>query len=245
VISLSFLGLQLGVCIIARCINIFGLNFIFRRLIKKWTIDMKDLSIVAVGGTIRGSVAFALILTIEANKDNSNQVSVIKSTTLGLVCITTIVLGGIMPKFISYVLGDKRPEQPQQGLIEEEEEEEQGRPEVHEEQGENEEPEGERGLMEEESASSPKKRKGKKGKKQGFFKYSDENYWRPFLIYKYEERKEIFKLYKKIMKYNSRAEYQGGIFYLLNLVEADEPTLREYVSKIEEGERLALVQEYS
>ena len=39
------------------------------------------------------------------------------------------------------------------------------------------------------------------------------------------------------MKYNSRADYQGGIFYLLNLVEADYPTLMEYVTKIEEEEK--------
>ena len=57
-------------------------------------------------------------------------------------------------------------------------------------------------------------------------KYSNEVYWRPFLIYKYEQRKEIFKLYKKVMKYNSRDEYKGGTFYLLDLVEADFTTLR-------------------
>ena len=35
------------------------------------------------------------------------------------------------------------------------------------------------------------------------------------------------------MKYNSRAEYKGGIFYLLNVIEADYPTLLEYVNKVE------------
>lgn len=74
---------------------------------KKWRIRYKDLSIVAVGGTIRGSVAFALILTIEANQANKDQVSVIKSTTLGLVCFTTIVLGGLMPKIIKCILGEE------------------------------------------------------------------------------------------------------------------------------------------
>ena len=47
-------------------------------------------------------------------------------------------------------------------------------------------------------------KKKKKKKKPSFFKYSDENYWRPYFIYKYEERKEIFKLYKRVMKYNNR-----------------------------------------
>jgi NhaP-type Na+/H+ or K+/H+ antiporter len=93
--------------VIARIINIFGLNLIFKSCMKKWRIRYKDLSIVAVGGTIRGSVAFALILTIEANQANKDQVSVIKSTTLGLVCFTTIVLGGLMPKIIKCILGDE------------------------------------------------------------------------------------------------------------------------------------------
>lgn len=64
VISIPFLLLQMVVCVIARIFNIFGLNLIFKSCMKKWRIRYKDLSIVAVGGTIRGSVAFALILTI-------------------------------------------------------------------------------------------------------------------------------------------------------------------------------------
>lgn len=91
-------------CVIARSVNIFGLNLLFKALMKKWTISYQDLSIVAIGGTIRGSVAFALILTMEENKDNESQVKVIKSTTLGLVCLTTIVLGGLMPKIIKAIL---------------------------------------------------------------------------------------------------------------------------------------------
>lgn len=70
-ISFTFLGLELVIIIVARCINIFGLNFILKRFLKgKWVIKTRDLVIVAVGGTIRGSVAFALILTIQENKDN-------------------------------------------------------------------------------------------------------------------------------------------------------------------------------
>jgi len=33
-------------------------------------------------------------------------VSVIKSTTLIMVCLTTIILGALMPKFIKFFLGD-------------------------------------------------------------------------------------------------------------------------------------------
>jgi hypothetical protein len=38
------------------------------------------------------------------------------------------------------------------------------------------------------------------------------------------------------MKYNNRETYLGGIFYLLDLVEADEHTLRKFVDKIESEE---------
>ena len=55
-------------------------------------------------------------------------------------------------------------------------------------------------------------------------------------IHKYEEQKEKFKLYKRIMKYNNRETYLGGVFYLLDLVEADEATLRQFVDKIESDE---------
>jgi NhaP-type Na+/H+ or K+/H+ antiporter len=65
--------------------------------------------VVCASGTIRGSVALALILTIEGNHDTENQVSIIKSTVLIMVCLTTIVLGGLMPKCISFFMG-KKPE---------------------------------------------------------------------------------------------------------------------------------------
>ena len=39
------------------------------------------------------------------------------------------------------------------------------------------------------------------------------------------------------MKYNNRDEYQGGNFYLLDLVEAGQATLTEFVDKIEEAEK--------
>lgn len=40
------------------------------------------------------------------------------------------------------------------------------------------------------------------------------------------------------MKYNNREEYQGGNFYLLDLVEADHRTLEEFVDKIESEEQM-------
>jgi len=62
--------------------------------------------VVSFAGMIRGSVAFALILTIKPNDDNKNAVSVVKSTTLALVCMTTVVLGALMPHIIKFLIGD-------------------------------------------------------------------------------------------------------------------------------------------
>jgi hypothetical protein len=108
VFSLTFLGLELLVCVISRTASIFGISIIFKLLTKKWTVTYKELSIVSIAGTIRGSVAFALILTIEADEHDThtfNQVSIVKSTTLIMVCVTTIILGALMPLFIKYFLG--------------------------------------------------------------------------------------------------------------------------------------------
>jgi hypothetical protein len=70
----------------------------------------------------------------------------------------------------------------------------------------------------------------RKAKKAGFFKYSDEHYWRPFLIWNYAERKEEINKYKKMMKYNSRGEYEGGNFNALVMRNADETKLDEFVN---------------
>lgn len=107
VISLSFLALELLICVISRVTAIFGLSMLFKLFKKeKWKVSNKELSIVTLAGTIRGSVAFALILTIEDTENNKDQVSVIKSTTLIMVCLTTIILGALMPKFIHFFLGE-------------------------------------------------------------------------------------------------------------------------------------------
>lgn len=102
--SILFIALEVLVCFVARFISIFGLSFLFG-LFTKWKVSKNELAVVCAAGTIRGSVALALILTIESDDDNKDQVSIIKSTVLIMVCLTTIVLGGIMPKFVSFFMG--------------------------------------------------------------------------------------------------------------------------------------------
>jgi hypothetical protein len=63
-ISLSFFGLELLICIISRVAAIFVLGYAFKA-VSKWTLKASEMMIVNTAGTIRGSVAFALILTVE------------------------------------------------------------------------------------------------------------------------------------------------------------------------------------
>lgn len=63
--SYTFILLELLICAIARFIAIFGLTFIFKLCMKKWEVSLYELLIITVAGIIRGSVAFALILTLE------------------------------------------------------------------------------------------------------------------------------------------------------------------------------------
>ena len=53
-------------------------------------IRLKDLVFISYAGMIRGAVAFGLVLRIEPEVEHR---SVIVTTSLGLVCFTTVVLG--------------------------------------------------------------------------------------------------------------------------------------------------------
>ncbi len=104
--SITFIEAEIVICFFARFVAIFGLAFIFK-FCMKWKVPNNELSVVCASGTIRGSVALALILTIEGKDTNEHKVSIIKSTVLIMVCMTTIVMGGVMPKLISYFMGSK------------------------------------------------------------------------------------------------------------------------------------------
>lgn len=62
--SYTFVLLELVICAFARFVSIFGLTLIFKLFMKKWSISFYELLIITVAGVIRGSVAFALILTL-------------------------------------------------------------------------------------------------------------------------------------------------------------------------------------
>lgn len=93
------------ICAIARFAAIFllsGLFYVFMR--RKWDVNIFELAIVWFAGIIRGSVAFALILTIGSphdTPDEQKEVQIIKGGVLVMVFLTTIILGGVMPSFVS------------------------------------------------------------------------------------------------------------------------------------------------
>ena len=104
--SYTFVVLELLICVFARFMALFGLSLLVRCFYKGWHVTMYELLICTVAGIIRGSVAFALILTIEnpKNHDENKGVYIVKSSVLLMVFITTIFLGAIMPSFISACL---------------------------------------------------------------------------------------------------------------------------------------------
>ena len=66
-ISLSFVLLELVICAFARFFTIFGLSYLVKMCMKKWKVSFYELLIISFAGTIRGSVAFALILKLDHN----------------------------------------------------------------------------------------------------------------------------------------------------------------------------------
>jgi hypothetical protein len=70
----------------------------------KWRLSIWDLSIIWFAGLIRGSIAYALIQSVEPNDSENDEekenVEILKTTILILVVGTTIILGGLMPFYI-------------------------------------------------------------------------------------------------------------------------------------------------
>lgn len=62
--SYTFVLLELVICAFARFVSIFGLSILVKICKKKWNVSWYELLIISVAGVIRGSVAFALILTL-------------------------------------------------------------------------------------------------------------------------------------------------------------------------------------
>lgn len=113
--SWSFVGFEIVICAIGRIISVYlvsGLVKLIRR--SNWKVNCKELNIIWYSGIVRGSVAFALILTVNpANPSELNQIQVIKSSVLFMVFFTTIIFGGFMPLIIKCNLKQETDETPE------------------------------------------------------------------------------------------------------------------------------------
>lgn len=64
-LSLTFIVLELIICAIGRFCSVFVVSGLFYLVMKKkWKVNFYELGIIWFAGVIRGSVAFALILTV-------------------------------------------------------------------------------------------------------------------------------------------------------------------------------------
>ena len=100
--SLSFAFLVIISAMLSRFGSIFISIAIFS-LFKKWVIDVncKQLTLIFFSGMIRGAIAFAL--SLEIKEEIAIHRDQMVSTTLMVVLITTIVLGGIMSAFAKLI----------------------------------------------------------------------------------------------------------------------------------------------
>lgn len=95
-ISVYFVLGIMGVVMLARLFGTFGLVFLTKLFTKfKYDLPYKSVSVIWIGGTIRGAVAFALISTVE-NK-------ILQLTVLALVIVTTLGFGTFLPIWIKIV----------------------------------------------------------------------------------------------------------------------------------------------
>jgi sodium/hydrogen exchanger 8 len=104
--SWSFVGFEILICTFARVISVYILSGIMKVIRRKsWKVSCRELNVVWYSGIVRGSVAFALILTVQPNTpEQLNQIQVMKSGVLFMVFFTTIFIGGLMPLVIKYNL---------------------------------------------------------------------------------------------------------------------------------------------
>lgn len=132
-----------------------------------WNLDIYEIILIIIAGSIRGSVAFALILLMTGSNADLLQV-----TTYILLMILTIILGGLMPVILKFILRLRAKS---------------GIEDVPDSAARN---NGTINLNENQNDESNLSFLGKVWKKL------DENYFKPFFIYKYDEMKHEVNLLK-------------------------------------------------
>ena len=93
---------MLVICCVGRFIGTIGIIKIFELFGYNSGILWKDLIFISYAGIIRGAVAFGLVLRIDETVEHR---SVIVTTSLALVCFTTIFLGSTVATMQRFLFG--------------------------------------------------------------------------------------------------------------------------------------------
>jgi hypothetical protein len=98
---------MLIICIAGRFIGTIGIIKLCELFGYKSGIRFRDLIFISYAGIIRGAVAFGLVLRIDETVEHR---SVIVTTSLALVCFTTIFLGSTVATMQKCLFGKKHKE---------------------------------------------------------------------------------------------------------------------------------------
>ena len=99
--SWSFMLFELCVVMCGRFVSVFGICILMDLFhVSSFKLSFVERGICSCSGTIRGAIAFGLSISI-VSKSELNR-DILLSTTLSLVFISTIVMGALMPYFITF-----------------------------------------------------------------------------------------------------------------------------------------------
>lgn len=96
-VSYGFIGLMIVVVLLSRFVVTVLMPILLKFVWKSFKLKVKELIIIWVGGSIRGAIAFALILSVDSNQ--THYKTLMKTTILGIVLFTVVAFGSLLPMF--------------------------------------------------------------------------------------------------------------------------------------------------
>jgi NhaP-type Na+/H+ or K+/H+ antiporter len=96
-VSYGFIGLMILVVLITRAIVTVLFPMCLKPVWKRFKLNTKELITIWIAGSIRGAIAFALIISV--NTGSIPNKVLMKTTILGIVLFTTVAYGSILPLF--------------------------------------------------------------------------------------------------------------------------------------------------
>lgn len=92
----NFVFVELAIIIVGRVFSVIGVFYLFSLCFKAKTIAFNELLFITYAGMIRGAIAFALVLKIDASTFGEDEKTVMVTSTLAIVMITTLLFGTFM-----------------------------------------------------------------------------------------------------------------------------------------------------